>query len=64
MYKKKQRTAAEIEQIRRKAGFFTRPLGKNTCIAAAFVILYFSIPHGASTFCLCPDRKRPGWQGG
>ena len=21
------------------------------------VVIYFSIPHGASTFCSCPDRK-------
>ena len=28
-------------------------LGKNTCIYSSLVVLYFSIPHGVSTFCLC-----------
>ena len=28
-------------------------LGKNTCIDSSLVVLYFSIPHGVLTFCLC-----------
>ena len=33
--------------------FYRIFLGKMLAIAQVIVVLYFSIPHGASTFCLC-----------
>ena len=39
-------------------------LGKNTCIDSSLVVLYFSIPHGVSTFCLCPVPNTAGLAGG
>ncbi len=36
---------------------FTSFFGKTTCIVPVAVVLYFSIPHGASTFRSCPGQN-------
>ena len=50
MCKEKELSAAEFFE---RNGFFGKYIIKNACIRIDLVILYFSIPHGASTLCLC-----------
>ena len=50
--------------FRKFSAFFAYFLEKMLAIPQAIVVLYFSIPHGASTFCLCPGPNGAGLAGG